>query len=92
MCSSDLRINEEIKNILQLSKQSKVGDWYLYEKYAEIRVFGSNLLPYKLPKHPSMRIFALEYIRQILNSDSINFMAAKKKTQFKLKNQIGPFI
>lgn len=39
-----------------------------------------------------MRIFALEYISQILNSDPINFMAAKKKTQFTLKNQIGPFI
>ena len=80
------RISEEMKKILQLSEQSKVGDWYLYEKYTEIRVFGTNLLPYKLPKHPPMRIFALEYIRQILNSDSINFMEAKKKTLFKLKN------
>ena len=40
----------------------------------------------------SMKIFALEYLRPILNSDSINFMAARKKTQFKLKNQVGPFI
>ena len=62
------------------------------KKHTDIRVFGSNLLPYKLPKHVSMRIFALEYIRQILNSNSINFMVAKNKTQFKLKNQIGPFI
>ena len=50
------------------------------------------MLPYKLPKYVPMRIFALEYIRKILNSDSINFLAAKKKTQFKLKNQVGPFI
>ena len=39
-----------------------------------------------------MRIFALEYLRQILNFDYINFLAAKKKTQLKLKIQIGPFI
>ena len=39
-----------------------------------------------------MRVFSLEYIRQILNSDSINLLVAKKKTQFKLKNQVGPFI
>ena len=39
-----------------------------------------------------MRLFALEYIRQILNSDEVNFLSAKKKTQFKIKNQIGPFI
>ena len=39
-----------------------------------------------------MRVFNLEYIRKVLNSNSINFLAAKKKTQFKLKNQVGPFI
>ena len=39
-----------------------------------------------------MRIFALEYHRQILNVDSIKFMEAKNKTQLKLKNQVGPFI
>ena len=39
-----------------------------------------------------MRIFALEYIRQMLNMDEIHFVAAKKKSQFKIKNQIGPFI
>ena len=39
-----------------------------------------------------MRLFSLEYIRQIPNSDANNFLAAKKKTQFKLKNQFGPFI
>ena len=86
------RVNEEMKRILQLSEQNKVGDWYLYEKNSELRNFGSNLLTYKLPKHVCMRIFSLEYLRQILNSDSINFMATKKKTQFKLKNQVGPFI
>ena len=39
-----------------------------------------------------MMLFSLEYIRHILNSDEVNFLAAKKKTQFKLKNQVGPFI
>ena len=86
------RISDEMKKILQLSEHTRTGDWYLYEKHTEIRVFGSNLLPYKLPKFVPIRVFALEYIRQILNSDSINFLAAKKKTEFKLKNQVGPFI
>ena len=39
-----------------------------------------------------MRVFALEYIRKILNSDSIKILATKNKTEFKLKNQVGPFI
>lgn len=39
-----------------------------------------------------MRIFALEYFRQIINSDDVHFMAVKKKTQFKVKSELGPFI
>ena len=86
------RISEEIKRILHLSEHCKLGDWYLYENYTERRIFGATLAPYKLPKFLTIRFFALEYLRQVLNVDAINFMAAKKKTQFKLKNQIGPFI
>ena len=86
------RINDEIKKVLQLSEHTRTGDWYLYLKHTEIRVFGSNTLPYKLPKYVPMRIFSLEYIRKILNSDYINFLVAKKKTQFNFKNQVGPFI
>ena len=86
------RVSEEMKRILQLSEQSKVGDWYLYEKHTELRIFGTILFPFKLPKFLTIRVFALQYLRQILNVDVINFMASKKKTQFKLKNKIGPFI
>ena len=81
-----------MKKFLQLSQHTRTGDWYLYQKHIENIVFGSNLLPYKLPKYVPMRIFSLEYIRQILNYDFINFLEAMKKTQFKLKNQVGPFI
>jgi hypothetical protein len=38
------------------------------------------------------RIFALEYIRQRLNSDDIHFVSRKYKASFKLKKEIGPFI
>ena len=80
-----------MKKILQLSEQCKIRDLYLYEKHIELRIFGSKILPYKLPKYSTIRVFSLEYLRQVLNSDAINFMASKKKTQFKLKNHIGPF-
>ena len=43
--SEQPRISEEMKIILELSEQNKVGDWYLYEKHTELRIFGSNLLP-----------------------------------------------
>ena len=86
------RITDEIKKFLQLLEKSRIGDWYLYQNHTEIKVYGTTLIPYKFPKYLPMRLSALEYIRQILNSYSVNLLAAKKKTQFKLKNQVGPFI
>jgi len=75
-----------------LAKNKKVGDWFLYQNYTEIRVYGCQLAPYKLPKYLSMRNIALEYFRQIIHSDEVNFLAARKKTKFKMKSQLGPFI
>lgn len=57
------RVNDEIAKVLQLVDQATIGDWYLYQNYIEIRVFGCEIPPYKLPKYLHMRIFALEYIR-----------------------------
>ena len=39
-----------------------------------------------------MRIFSLEYFREIINSDEVNFLTIRKKTYLKMKNQLGPFI
>lgn len=39
-----------------------------------------------------MRIFYLEYLSQMLNSDDSHFVVAKKKSQFFIKTQVGPFI
>lgn len=39
-----------------------------------------------------MRIFSLEYIRQMMNVDDVHFISRKRKVKFKLKTQVGPFI
>jgi hypothetical protein len=72
-------INDEVQRILHLSDNTKIGDWYLYQDYTEIRVYGCELAPYKLPKYLPVKIFALEYIRQIINFDDIHFVSLKKK-------------
>ena len=94
LLSSDTvpRVSADIKRTLHLNEQCKVGDWYLYQNHTEVRVYACQLTPYKLPKYLPMRIFSLEYIRKIINSDDVNFLSARKKTQFKIKNQLGPFI
>ena len=86
------RIDSEIKRILHLSEKTKKGEWYMYQSYSEIRIYGCELSPYKLPKYVPIRIFALEFIRKMINMDQIHFQAAKKKSNFKLKTQVGPFI
>jgi hypothetical protein len=85
-------INDEVQRILHLSDQKKTGDWYLYQDYTEIRVYVCELAPYKLPKYLPVRIFALEYIRKIINSDDIHFVSLKKKKQLRIKGQIVSFI
>jgi hypothetical protein len=86
------RINEEIQRILHLSDLAKTGDWYLYQDHTEIRVYRCEMPPYKMPKFLPVRIFALEYIRQMINLDDIHFVAFKKKQQLRIKGHIGSFI
>ena len=86
--STEPRINEEIKRILHLIDQEKTVEWYLYHNYTEIRAYGCELAPYMLPKYLPMRIFALEYIKKMLNYDEIHFLSVKNKSQFRIKSQI----
>jgi len=39
-----------------------------------------------------MRLFSLEYYKQIINSDEVHFVKAKKKAQLRIKDQLGPFV
>jgi hypothetical protein len=86
------RINDEVQRILHLSDHTKKIDWYLYQNHIEIRVSGCTLAPYKLPKYLPVRIFSLEYIRHMINSDDIHFVSVKKMQQLRIKGQIGSFI
>lgn len=61
--SSPPRISAYIRRVLQLLKQYKVGDWYLYQNHTEITIYGCRLAPYKLPKYLPMRLFSLQYYR-----------------------------
>lgn len=86
------RISPEIRRVLHLNINHQVGDWYLYQNHIEIRIYGCELAPYKLPKYLPMRLFSLDYYRKIINSDEVNFVKAKKKAQLKIKDKLGIFI
>jgi hypothetical protein len=58
----------------------------------EIRIYGCKMAPYKLPRYVPMRIFSLEYMRKMINSDDIHFVVLKKKKQLRIKGMKGSFI
>ena len=39
-----------------------------------------------------MRLFALDYYRQLIHSDLTHFHSSKKKAHLKFKHHLGPFI
>jgi hypothetical protein len=86
------QINDEVQRILHLSDNTKTTDWYLYQDYIEIRVYRCELAPYKLHRYLLVRIFSLEYIRQIINSNDIHFVSLKKRHHLRIKGQIDSFI
>jgi hypothetical protein len=92
MKSPPPRVSSEIKKALQLSKKNKIGDWYLYEHHTVFRIYGCEVCPYRLPKYVPMRLFALEYYRQLVQSDLTHFHDAKKKAHLSFKSEMGPFI
>ena len=64
----------------------------MYQNHSEIIIYGCELCPFKLPKYVPMRLFALEYFRQMNDSNVIHFCNVKKKAQLRIKSQLGPFI
>lgn len=80
------RIFPQQKELLQLSKDVVVEDWYLYEDYMELWDYRCELHPYCLPVFVPMRIFALEFIWHLLNVELLHFIPAKKVIFLKWDN------
>lgn len=87
-----LRITYEMQKILQLSKNFKLGDCYLYENHTIIRIYGYELCPSRLPRYVPMRLFALEYYKQLINSYLTHFHSTKERAQLKFRDRLGPFM
>ena len=85
------RVFPEMKHWLQAGKYQCTGDWFLSEDCTEIRVYGAEVAPYRLPVFPVRRVYALEYIWQALKADQLHFFPAKKGCILRLPIEIGPF-
>ena len=86
------RVLEEMKTKLQLYIDTKIGDWFLYKDYTIIMVYGFTKGPYSLLSFIAPRIFALEFIKKILQSETEHFLNFKKASNFKIPSNIGPLV
>lgn len=60
--SSMPRIGEDLKLLLQ-NPVEPMGDWFCFEDYTLIRIYGFEGEPFRLPKFTTRRLFALEFLK-----------------------------
>jgi hypothetical protein len=90
---SDLpRVLKEMKSFLQPNPERRVGDWMLFIQSTVIWVYGYQEGPYLLPVFLTPIIFALEFIRQRIISETKHFLKAHKASNLKFPFIVGPFV
>jgi hypothetical protein len=90
---SDLpRVLEEMKSSLQPSPENVMGDWILFTQSTVIWVYECQEGPHLLRVFLTPRIFALEFIRQRVISETEHFLEAHKDSNLKFPSMVGPFM
>ena len=72
------RVTLELQECLHPPIEDWIGDWFLFENYTVIRVYGFDRPPYKLPTFLIPRIFAMEIIRKRFHTNLQNFCSRSK--------------
>ena len=85
------RVPQHFQLYLHPHTENWIGDWFMYQNYTVIRVYGSEEQPYRLLSFLTPRIFSLEVLRQRLHSDELHFSSKKQTSNFKVPITIGPF-
>ena len=85
------RIGADLKALLQ-GPMELIGDWFCFDNYTLIRVYGFEGEPFKLPKFSSRRLFFLEFLRQRLVAENDNFIKHKKASSLKFVFTLEPFV
>ena len=85
------RVLPKMKEILHFSPERRREDWLIYEHGKVIRVYGFVHQPYILPTFFTVRVFALELIRQRLIVEDEHFLSYKKPSEIKFPWTVDPF-
>jgi hypothetical protein len=86
------RVLEEMKSSLQPNPENRVGDWMLFMHSTVIWVYGYQEGPHLLPVFLTPRVFALEFIRQRIISETKHFLKTHKASNLKFPFVIGTFV
>jgi hypothetical protein len=62
--NTEPRVSEEIQKVLHLSDQAKTGDWYLYQNYTEIRVYGCEFASLQIAQIPPSEDFCTRVYKE----------------------------
>ena len=60
------RVLREMRDILQFSIDSRVGDWFLFENGIVIILYGFTHPPYLFPSFLTPKVFSMDLIRKKL--------------------------
>ncbi len=86
------RMFPEFRKIIHLRDSEVVRDWYIFQQYTVIRLYGCELKPFWLLVYLNERMLTLEFIRQALNVDSIHLASSGRKLVHKFPFDVCPFV
>ena len=72
------RVFPEMKQMLQLSPNKRIGDWFLTEFETIIRLYGFVHQPYILPSFLTARIFSLDLVKKRLTIEEEHILSFRK--------------
>ena len=81
-----------MKEALRSSPGKRIGYCFLLEKGTIIRIYRFFHQPYKLPSFLTLRVFALEMMRQRMIVENEHFLSLKNSSKIKFPWAIVPFI
>ena len=73
----------EMKNILRISTEKRIGDWFLLEQGTVIRLYGFVHQCYLFPAFLTPRFFSMELITQKLIVEIGHFLNFNKSIEIK---------
>ena len=85
------RVLPEMRQMLQLLNNKKIGDWFLIEFEMTIRLYGFIHPPYVLPNFLTPRVFSIELIWQNLIVEEEQFLNFKKSSSLIFPWELKPY-